>query len=92
MTGRPDFLEGIESSDPEVFLRSLRLMLADLGIENAGLTDQQLEAAVVRFDAMFGWNGLPANDRHEILFRFAKAGGLPWLALLDEIYRSVADE
>jgi hypothetical protein len=67
-------------------------MLADLGIENAGLTDQQLEAAVVRFDAMFGWNGLPANDRHEILFRFAKAGGLPWLALLDEIYRSVADE
>jgi hypothetical protein len=25
-------------------------------------------------------------------FRFAKAGGLPWLALLDEIYPSVADE
>ena len=73
MTGRPDFLAGIESSDREVLFRSLRLMLADLGIENAGLTNEQLEAAVVRFDAMVGWNGLPANVRHEILYRFAKA-------------------
>jgi hypothetical protein len=72
VTGRPDFLEGIDSSDSEVFFLSLRLMLRDLRIENAGLTNEQVEAAVVRFDAMVGSSGLPANDRHEILFRFAK--------------------
>ena len=64
-------------------------MLDDLDIENRELSDTQLERAVALFDDMFASSSLAANDRHEVLYRFAKSGGLPWLARLAEIRDSV---
>src|SRR6267378_4986069 len=90
MKGRPDFLAGIGSSDPGTFFRSLRSMLDDLDVRHGDLSDDQLEAAVVLFNELFSSSELHPNDRHEVLFRFAKAGGLPWLAMLADIRRSVA--
>ncbi len=90
MNKRQEFLSGIESTDPEVFFPSLRAMFDDLGIEHRALSDSQLEDAVRIFGDLFASSDLQLNDRHELLYRFAKAGGLPWLAMLASLRDSVA--
>jgi hypothetical protein len=87
---RQEILSGIESNDPDVFFASLRAMLDDLGIDNRTLSDAQLEDAVRIFNDLFVSSDLEPDDRHEILYRFAKAGGLPWLAMLAHLRDSVA--
>ena len=64
-------------------------MLDDLGIENHDLSDAQLKTAVALFAELFESSSLAEGDRHEVLYRFAKAGGLPWLAKLAEIREEV---
>jgi hypothetical protein len=89
VSDRPDFLAGIGGSERSTFFDSLRVMLDDLDIENRALSDTQLERAVALFDEVFASSSLAANDRHEVLYRFAKAGGLPWLSRLADIRDSV---
>ena len=89
MRDEPEFLSGIESSNRSEFFESLHAMLDDLDIDYQGLTDPQLEMAVGLFDIMFGSSSLAPKDRHEVLFRFAKVGGLPWLSRLAEIVAEV---
>ena len=64
-------------------------MLDDLDIDHQGLTDLRSETAVGLFDDMFRSSSLAPNDRHEVLFRFAKVSGLPWLSRLAEIVAEV---
>jgi hypothetical protein len=87
---RPEFLAGIDSADRDEFFNSVRAMLDDFGIENRELSDVELERAVALFDELFASTSLAKGDRHEVLYRFAKAGGLPWLATLADIRDDVA--
>ena len=83
-------MAGLESSDRAAFFPALRAMLDDLAVEPRQLSDAELESAVVLFDDLFKSSTLSQGDRHEVLYRFAKSGGLPWLALLSDIVASVA--
>ena len=90
MTDSENFLAGLESPDRAEFFAALRAMLDDLAVEHRQLTDAQVESAVVLFESLFRSSDLSQGDRHEVLYRFAKAGGLPWLAVLSDIVTSVA--
>ncbi len=89
MSDSKDFLAGIESPDRTQFFTALRAMLDDLGVEHRQLSHFQLESAVALFEDLFKSSDLSQGDRHEVLYRFAKAGGLPWLAVLADIVASV---
>ena len=90
VTDRKNILAGLESSDRAAFFPALRAMLDNLAVEPRQLSDAELESAVVLFDDLFKSSTLSQGDRHEVLYRFAKSGGLPWLALLSDIVASVA--
>jgi hypothetical protein len=87
---RPEPLADIESAERDEFFDYVRAMLDDLGIDNRELSDIELERAVALFDELFASTSLAKGDRHEVLYRFAKAGGIPWLATLADIRDAVA--